>query len=169
MLIFRAIEGFFYVLRPTFVLYSGMCACRKALMVSISQRSVPFPTKLHSVFHVFHYIEPAMRRKFMERLMLGLSWLGICDCELKSFNIYCLSKTNTTMIWQRFISNSRTYKKVESCIWTKKIGYKIKHNHHIKRVVRSIIVWSVDMKLSCWHPLRFKSLINSIHRPFCAP
>lgn len=121
MLIFRAIEGFFYVLRPTFALYSGKCACRKALMVSISQRSVPFPTKLHSVFHVFHYIEPAMRRKFMERLMLGLSWLGICDGELKSFNIYCLSKTNTTMIWQRFIFNSRTYKMVESTFGQKRL------------------------------------------------
>ena len=44
MLIFRTIKDFCTV--PTFAPYSGKCACRKALMVSILQLCVPFSTKL---------------------------------------------------------------------------------------------------------------------------
>ena len=106
MLIFRTIEGIFYFAQLLPYIRASECACRKALMVSISQRSVPFPTKLHSVFHVFHYIEPAMRRKFVERLMLGLS--RYCNQEfarVSSNHLSCLNTAWKTMNLKKKICN----------------------------------------------------------------
>ena len=67
MLIFRTIEDFCTVLNfcPIF----GEVRVPKGIndsYVSLFQQNC-------YVFHVFHYIEPAMRRKFVKGLLLGLS------------------------------------------------------------------------------------------------